>query len=284
MKLFLLLFLSHFSIADTAYVSSVKEWRKKGEARLKAPDGWLSLIALHWLEPGATTFGTGKGNGLRLPAGSGPAKGGSFTRDGANVNLNASPGVLVNDAAPAANQALKTDASEKPDEVKAGRVSITVVDRSGRIGLRVSDPESPTRKRFKGRKWYPVREEYLVEAEFEPSSVDFVLHNVIGQTLHEKSTGFVSFEWKGKKYRLLAQGEPKEGLFIVFRDQSAGKGTYGAGRFLATDSFDGKKVQLDFNKAYNPPCAFTKFATCPLPPKENILDVALEAGEKDSRH
>lgn len=270
--------------ADSGYAAQVETWRNAEEEALRGPTSWLSMIALQWLKPGANTIGTANGSDLRLPTGSTAPKAGTFFLEGAAVSFEAAPGTTVNGEAPKGRIVVKTDATEKPDKIQAGRISITVVDRSGQIGLRVKDPEAPTRKKFAGRHWYPVRESYRVEGVFEPQVTDVVHGNAIGQTLHEPSPGTVRFELGGKTFRLLAFGTPKEGLSFVFRDKTSGKTTYGTGRFLDTEPFTGEKVTLDFNKAYSPPCAFTRFATCPLPPKANALELAVEAGEKGGGH
>lgn len=267
--------------APANYDADIQKWRAKAEEDLKGPSSWLTLIALEWLEKGENSFGTAKKSKLKLPKGSAPEHAGTFTLDSGKVYFDAdAKDVTVNGAAPTKHQLLNPDASGKPDHIQAGRITITVVDRSGQIGLRVKDPESPTRKHFKHREWYPVKDAYRVQATFEAAPTEITFGNAIGQTLHEKSPGTVSFTLEGKPYKLVALGDLKEGLSFIFRDKTSGKTTYGAGRFLDAEPTAGNTITLDFNKAYSPPCAFTRFATCPLPPKENALSAMVEAGEK----
>jgi uncharacterized protein (DUF1684 family) len=163
---------------------------------------------------------------------------------------------------------------------------MNIIDREGRLGIRAWDPEHPERKSFAGRQWYAPSEAFIVRAKFKPfekpSELD--IKNIVGMKLHAKSPGRLEFEFKGQKLALLVQGEPSEGFFINFKDKTSGHGTYGAGRFLGTDPVTNGEVMIDFNKAVNPPCAFTAFATCPLAPRENTLPVAIDAGEKFAGH
>jgi uncharacterized protein (DUF1684 family) len=271
--------------AEQSYQEKIEAWQRDEEKSLRAPDSWLSLIALYWLKPGSNSVGSDAKSDLVLPKGSAPAKAGQFIYAASSpVTFEGGPSARVNDAPASAHQVLKADVQGHPDVVQVGRIHITVVDRSGKIGLRVSDPESPTRQQFKGRKWYPVAPALRVQATFEANPARVQIANAIGQKLEEKSSGFVRFKFNGQEYRLVALGEPAEGFTFIFSDKTSGKTTYAAGRFLESDPVKDGRVELDFNKAYSPPCAFTEFATCPLAPKTNDLAVAIEAGELNDSH
>jgi uncharacterized protein (DUF1684 family) len=262
-----------------------EEWRQQREQSLRAPDGWLSVIALAWLNPGANTIGTKVTNSIVLPAGSTKTQNETLTMDKTMVFLekSAANDITVNDAPVTARTPLRSDKKgNKEDIVRIGRLLATVIDRSGRLGLRIKDPESPERKHFAGLQWFDIKNEWQVVAKYRPVAKPYSYKNVIGQTLHsENGQGELRFILHGQEFRLLVEGDAKkEGVSIVFNDLSNGKTTYGGGRFLDTEPFQGTEVDLDFNRAYNPPCAFTKYATCPLAPSENHLKLAVEAGEK----
>ena len=287
--LFLLgLFLSPCAFSDAkevSYRSKIEADRKEMEEKLRAPDGWLSLIGLHWLKEGVNSFGSSNSSAIVLPEGSVRESAGAFVRKKNKVYLVKAEGsgVLLNGKELGKKTLLKPDVSNSPDLVKAGRIEMHLIDRSGKLGIRIKDPESPTRKHFKGQVWYPIEESFRVEAIFEPFSEprDVIHPNEIGQELKFKSLGNLRFIWRDKTYKLATFGEPKKMLFIIFRDQSSGKSTYGGGRFLSAGPVSVEnKTSIDFNEAHNPPCAFTKFATCPLAPSQNNLDFEVAAGEK----
>jgi uncharacterized protein (DUF1684 family) len=178
---------------------------------------------------------------------------------------------------------MRPDTSAAADILEMGALSLSVIERGGRYGIRLKDRENPARKSFTGLKWFEVKEEYRVEARWvphpEPRPVE--VPNVLGQIVPMPSPGYAEFTLAGKTLRLDAvlEGPGDEELFVIFRDETSGKETYGAGRFLYADVPRDGKVVLDFNKAYSPPCAFTDYATCPLPPRQNRLPVRVEAGE-----
>jgi uncharacterized protein (DUF1684 family) len=170
--------------------------------------------------------------------------------------------------------------------VPIGRLKLFVIRRGEKIGIRLKDPDSEYRRAFHGIDYYPAAEPYRVTAKFVTEKRSIPILNVLGQTEQSECPGYAVFRLGGKEYRLypiLEEPGAKE-LFYIFRDLTTGKETYPAGRFLYSDLPKDGQVILDFNKAYNPPCAFTPFATCPLPPKENHLGVRIEAGEKTFGH
>jgi hypothetical protein len=271
--------------ADEAYRAAVRKWRSEREARLTSDGGWLTVAGLFWLKEGDNPFGTDPGADIVLPAGSAPAKAGVFARKGERVTLRLLPGAAgrVGGKPVEGPVALRADTSGASDVLEMGDLSMNVIERGGRYGIRLKDRNNAPRKSFTRLKWFEVEEEYRIEARWvpypEPKPVE--VPNVLGQIAPMPSPGYAEFTLAGKALRLDAvlEGPDAEELFIIFRDQTSGKETYGAGRFLYADLPKGGKVVLDFNKAYSPPCAFTPYATCPLPPRQNRLPVRVEAGE-----
>jgi uncharacterized protein (DUF1684 family) len=259
------------AMAETTYESEIATWRKQREERLKAEGGWLSVAGLFWLHEGANTFGKDEKNDIALP--DGPAQAGVFVLSGGKVTV-------------------KMNGTEKelwPDSLdlaEAGRVKLYVIKRADRYGIRVKDPGSEMRRNFSGIDYYPAKEAYRVTAKFVADEKQIPILNIIGTTEPLKSPGVAVFQLNGKEYRVRPVYETPDAkeLFYIFKDETSGKETYGAGRFLYSDLPKNGTVELDFNKAYNPPCAFTPYATCPLPPAENKLPVRIEAGEKKYGH
>ena len=249
----------------------VEEWRKAYEEGLRAPyTGWLSVAGLFWLHSGENSVGAGEGNDVVLPRGT--SKMGVFVFDGKSV--------VYRDTAGAA-RAMRTDVSGAPDTLEIDGMRLVAIERNGKFGIRLRDPESAMRKGFAGCVWYPIRAAYKVRARFiphaYPRTVNFT--DMTGNTQKMVSPGVVEFVLNGHRLRL----EPVEDegqLFFVFRDRTANKGTYGAGRMLYAPLPVKGFAELDFNVTKNMPCVYTPYATCPLPPKQNILPVAIEAGEK----
>jgi uncharacterized protein (DUF1684 family) len=173
-------------------------------------------------------------------------------------------------------------APDTPDAVNVGRLHLFIIKRGDRFGLRLKDPASEYRRNFHGIETFPAREEYRVTAAWVAEPVKIPILNVLGQTDQMQSPSYATFQLHGRQYRLrpVLEAPDDRELFFIFRDQTSGKETYPAGRFLYSAMPENGKVVLDFNKAYNPPCAFTPYATCPLPPAENRLAVRIEAGEK----
>ena len=265
------------------YTRQIETWRAQRVERLKAPGGWLSLIGLHWLKDGANSVGSAKGNDIVLAKG--PAKLGTITlKDGkATIALDAKSGASV-DGKPAQTAELLDDSHENPTTVAFGSASFYVIDRNGKKALRVKDTEAKTRTGFKGIDNFPIDPSWRVEAKFEEfkpaHSLD--IPTVLGTVDKMTVPGKVTFTRDGKSYTLLPVLETADAkeLWFIFADRTSGKETYGAARFLYADLPKDGKVTVDFNKAYNPPCAFTPYATCPLAPPENRLDLRVTAGEK----
>ncbi len=279
------------AVAGTAadggdYARQTEDWRAQRLARLTAPDGWLSLIGLHWLKPGRNTIGTAQDNDVVLARG--PAHLGVVTLDGERIELVlTSPFGARIDGEEKERAELRDDRSDKPTRVTFGTVSFIVIDRSGRKALRVKDSEAETRTHFLGIDSFAINPGWRIEARWVPFDPPHELEvsTVIGTVEKYPVPGKAVFERDGHTFELLPVIEvagDKE-LFLIFTDRTAGKETYGAARFLyAPMPTDGRLV-LDFNRAYNPPCAFTPYATCPLAPPENRLDLRVTAGEKKYR-
>jgi uncharacterized protein (DUF1684 family) len=282
-----LLFASVGHAADGGYAAEIQKWRERREARLKADDGWLTVAGLYWLKDGANRFGSAAANEVAFPEGAAPPLAGVLELAGGKVAIRVEPGVVVTaKGVPVKAMQLKPDTSGEPDVLALGRLTFFVIERSGRLGVRLRDPESPQRKAFAGLAWFPVAEPYRIAARFVPAATarTIPVPNILGQTIDMPSPGRAVFSVGGKELGLdavLEEPDAKE-LFFIFRDQTAGKETYPAGRFLYSELPKDGTVVLDFNKAYSPPCAFTPHATCPLPPAQNRLGVRIEAGEKYS--
>jgi uncharacterized protein (DUF1684 family) len=269
---------------DPAYQNEIETWRKERFEGLKKEDGWFSLVGLFWLEPGENRFGSSPENRMVLPEGKAPAVAGTLIREGETVRVRVEPGVAVTSGGkPVTEMTLQPDTSGEPTVLQLGPLSFHVIQRGQRLGVRVKDAKSEALAAFHGLEYFPVQPAWKVTARFEPYDPPkrIPIPNILGDVDDSPSPGAVVFDWNGKTYRLDALGSIEEGLFLVFADQTNGKETYGAGRFLYTGPPKDGKVVVDFNTAYNPPCAFTAYATCPLPPAQNRLAVRVEAGEKN---
>jgi uncharacterized protein (DUF1684 family) len=274
--------LSPVSGADEAYRAAVRKWRDEREARLKADGGWLSVAGLTWLKPGENRFGTDAAAAVVLPPGSAPATAGVFELSGTQTTLRLAEGTVAR----MGGQPVVAPTLLRPDSgdvVELGSVTLQVIERGGRYGIRLKDRNAAARREFTGCRWYEIKEEYRVEAKWVSHAQPRPLKvpNVLGQTESMPSPGYAEFSVGGKLVRLdgVLEDPRSTQLWFILRDQTSGKETYPAGRFLYADLPKSGKVVLDFNKSYNPPCAFTAFATCPLPPPQNWMPVRIEAGE-----
>lgn len=271
-------------MSDAAYRADVERWRAARDARLRAPDGWLALVGLVWLKPGKNRFGGARDNDVPLPA-SVPAHAGAFVVDGHAVTLILEPGAaLTMNGAPAKAGPLRTDAAASPDVLASGTVSFQIIERGERLGVRVKDSASPARQAFAGSRWYAIDPAFRVVARLVPhaSVTKIVVPDASGGRQTLESPGTLELSLSGKPVRLdpVLDGDDPADQLIVFRDLTSGRETYGAGRFVrALRQPDGTFV-VDFNRAYFPPCAFTPYATCPLPPEQNRLKTAVRAGQK----
>ena len=267
---------------NAVYQREVEKFRAEEIKDLKS--NWLVLAGLFWLKPGANTFGTASSNAIVLPAGTAPAKAGVFELNGDEVTLKMQPGAAATiDNQPVLTAKLQSDSAGKPTVVALGRLRMHVIKRGDRIGIRLKDLQNPAVRNFTSLSFYPINTAYRVTGAWVPSdgkrTVD--VPNVLGDVSHETVPGEVRFTLNGQKLTLTAlAGDASKGLFFVFSDPTSKTDTYPAGRFLESDAVENGEVVLDFNKAYNPPCAVTPYATCPIAPKENRLPVPIPAGEK----
>jgi uncharacterized protein (DUF1684 family) len=266
--------------SDPSYRASIEDWRRGREARLKADDGWLTVAGLFWLKEGANSAGSGASNGIVLPR-EAPERIGSFVLRNGKAVFHAERGVPVSShGKPVSTLEMKADTSGNPDVIAIGSLSMHVIERGKRYGIRLRDKNSRFRREFTGLHWFPVNESYRITAPFVPYNParKIAIPNVLGDTETETSPGYVVFTLGGVECKLEPVSEGGQ-LWFIFRDLTGAKETYPAGRFLYADPPKDGKVVLDFNKAYNPPCAFTPYATCPLPPPRNRLKVGIPAGE-----
>lgn len=265
---------------DAAYVQSFEKWKAEQTQDLKA--NWLSLAGLFWLKPGTNSFGSDAANAIVFPKG--PARAGEFDLDGKTVTLKLLPDAhAIIDGKPATTAKLDPDISKHPTRIEMGTLRFHIIVRGVRIGVRVLDTDSAAARNFKGMMFYPLDLHYRVTANWIPydGKMTVEVPNVLGDVMAAPIPGIAVFQLNGQEFRLTALGgSAKTGFFFVFNDLTAKSDTYPGGRFLDTGPVESGTVVLDFNRAYNPPCAVTPYATCPLAPKENRLAVAIMAGEK----
>lgn len=273
---------------DQAYVAQHEAWRAQRLANLTSEDGWLAVAGLHWLEPGPNAFGNNPGNPVLLDVESVPPTAGVFELAGdGSVHLRgADPAAVRVNGEPAADRLLASDRDRAPDVIQVGRLRLTILERGDRRAVRVRDPLSPRRTGFPGIDTFPLSPRYRVEGEFEAYPEPRPVRVAASQGPPQEMTapGVIRFEVDGVACSLepFTTGPDDPTFFLVFADATTGSETYGGGRFLsaAAPAPGDTSVVLDFNRAINPPCALTPFATCPRPPEGNHLPVPVRAGEK----
>ena len=275
--------LTSAAFAQNSFEADTQKWRQQREEKLKADDGWLTVSGLFWLKEGINTIGGSSASNIVLPPKSAPAQVGEFEYQDGKITFRAAEGVAVTvNNKLICESEVKTDADGKPDVIQVADLSFIVLKRGERFGIRLKDKNARTRREFAGLNWYAPNETYRVTAKFipyeQPKEVNVV--NIIGDVEKLKSPGYVVFSLNGKEFSLEPVSSGKDKLFFIFHDQTSGKTTYRPGRFLYANAPEDGQVILDFNQAINPPCAFTIFATCPLPTKRNFLPTTIEAGEK----
>jgi hypothetical protein len=273
----------------------LEAWRAQREHELAAPDSWLTLVGLEWLKPGVNSFGAGPENQIKIHA-QAPERIGLLTVSGSTVQLlspsGGFPPDLKLDGNPAREGTLSAD-DNKPSTLSWHGLNMVVLPRGGRYALRIKDAESPTRTEFRGLHWYAPDEHYRVTARWIPFTPPHIerIPTVIGTSLNLPAPGIAEFSIDGKTFRLepVIEGGEQNKLFFILRDLTSQTTTYQAARFLTTGLpsqglGQAGTLTLDFNELYNPPCAYTPYATCPLPPEQNRLPIALEAGEQRYTH
>jgi len=270
-------------VDPVAYQQDIDSWRATRLKNVAGADGWTTLVGLYWFQEGKNRFGSAADNELQLESPRLPAHAGTFTLDKGKVSFAAAKGAdIQTQGKPVTAMPLGTDADKDTTVLTHGSLTFYAIQRGPRYGLRVKDSDADARVHFKGLEYYPLDQQWRFEARFEPYTAmkKVPIINILGMEEDMNSPGAVVFEVDGKEYRLDAVLEDGEtDYFIMFGDPTNGKQTYGAGRFMyVKPPVDGKTI-LDFNKSYNPPCAFSHYATCPLPPTQNKLPFAITAGE-----
>jgi len=293
----LLLSLSALNATDTdsaaTWRASLLTWRAELAKELQQANGWLTLIGLEWLKPGDNTFGSAPGNNFVVKAPTAAYLGVVQLND---KGLELLPphggypkGLLVDGRLPENPQTLGSDDSEHPSKITTGTVTITIIHRSERYGLRIKDSKAPARTQFHGLRWYPPDETYRVQAKWIPYNPphQVAIPTILGTEVKSDVPGAAEFTLDGKMLRLepILESPDEKELFFILRDTTSTTETYGAGRFLYTPLPDHGLAEpgeliLDFNRAQNPPCAYTPYATCPLPPPQNRLPIAIPAGQQ----
>lgn len=270
--------------AQSDYTAEIEEWRTSREKSLTADDGWLTIAGLHFLDEGKNSFGTSPESDIVLRAG--PSRAGVITlRDGiVEARAPRDETLSVNGRDVAAVRLWSGPEADRP-VIHIGPLSLFCHLSGDRLAIRVRDRESDSRRDFTGLRWFPADASYRVRARYVPHERQRLmkLPNNLGDIFTVPSKGSVAFTLRGKELRLTAiefEGE----LWLIFRDLTAGIHTYPAARYVYADApdKDGNTV-VDFNKAYNPPCVYNPYTTCPMPPPENRLPVRIEAGELDYR-
>lgn len=282
----------------TAFATEQAQFEKDYAAELSKPDGWLSVIGLHWVAPGKQTVGGGAGNSITLAIA--PDKLGTVEQRGDTLYFTPAKGAVIAVAGkPLAGEiALEPEGHGGGTQLvyDGGKGKITAIKRADKLALRVRHADAPTRLHFAGVDFFPANQAWVVKAQFHanPPGTTLPIVNLIGNVNDTPNPGYVEFDKDGKTWRLQALGDPARSLNLMFQDGTSGKATYAVARYLHTGpvAADGT-VAIDFNRATNPPCAFTSYATCPLPPPENhfaqkddkgnVARLAVKAGEKKYR-
>jgi len=270
---------------DAAFLMNNDVWREQRQAELLAPDGWTSLVGLHWLELKAHYIGSGSTSGIRLAMG--PPRLGMVTREGEGYWFTPERGAQVQVAGKAVKGRIRFHADDEAEPTVIGfddgKGALSLIHRGPRYALRVKHADAPARLHFTRLDYWPADPAWRITARFVAHAAGKTLPvvDITGLSTEQANAGTIEFEHAGRTWRLEALGGPGKPLFVIFADRTSGRGSYAAGRYIDLEAPDAKgQVVIDFNRAYNPPCAFTPFATCPLPPPENRLDLPVEAGEK----
>jgi len=273
------------AIDATQEQKAIEQWRTERVSKLTGPTGWLTLVGLYWLDQGENSFGRDGKNSLVLDHAALPSTLGVFRLNQGRIDFVARPGsVVLHEGKRIDSIQMLPDTNDNPTQLSVGSLQFLAIERGGKFGVRIRDTEHPARKRFRGIDYFPVSTQWVLDAKFEPyvppRRIEIV--NVLGMTDQMVAPGAIVFSKDGKEYRLdtILELPDDTELFIMFADATTARETYGAGRYLYIPMPNNGRTSIDFNKAYNPPCAFTDFATCPLPPPQNRLQLRVEAGEK----
>lgn len=271
---------------DSLYRKALEQWHQEREEELKREDGWLSLVGLFWLKDGTNTFGADAKNDVVFPENFPLANGGSYILGKGKIDFHLNTtGIKVANLTGADSSITVTDSDRKPVTFTINGFKWIIIKRQDKYGIRVWDTNNPALQAFHGVPRFPVSTDWKIKAKFIPADSDdgmVLFKNKIGQSFENKPVGKIAFEYQGKSYTLDIISESRAGYFIVFGDKTSGEQTYASGRFITIEKADAQgNTFIDFNKAVNPPCVFTDYATCPLPPESNVLPVEILAGEKN---
>lgn len=274
------------AIETDNHQQAVEAWRASRHESLVKPDGWLTLVALEWIEDGETSIGSAPDNDIQVSGG--PAYWGNVVLQDNQLHFkNLDTGLVRVNEEYLPYAELIPDTKGKPTVISSGNISFNIIFRES-YALRIKDSQAKALKNFNGVDNYPIDESWFIDGRFIPATEGTVLEitNVLGQVSESPVFGTFEFEKDGKTYSLLGLGtEESESLWFIFADRTTGHGTYGAGRYLYSDGMpENGRLMVDFNKAYNPPCAFNPYSTCPIPPQRNRMDLWVMSGEKDFHH
>jgi uncharacterized protein len=273
------------SITAEAHRLEIEAWHEKQMASLKSESGWLNLIGLYWLEEGENSFGSGDEVDLKIENSLFPETLGIFFLEAGKVYFEPKLLGVESEGALVEEKILIFDPNDKITKPLAFEsLHWVIIKRSDAFGVRLRDYEADAVNKFEGVEQYPIDLNWRIEAKFIPyeSSKTISITNVIGQTTQNPTPGYLRFQINGETFTLDALDGNEEELYLIFADETSGRETYGGGRYMYVKKADDSgNVIIDFNKAYNPPCVYTAHATCPLPPRQNMLDVAITAGHKN---
>jgi uncharacterized protein (DUF1684 family) len=265
---------------------AIMEWRSERQISLKRSNGWLTLIGLYWLQEGDNSFGSDPSNTVLFPGKYMPEQGGIFNLSDSVITINVDPGVGITDSgAVVTTMQMLADVTGAPTILSLSTLTFYVIKRNELYGIRIKDSASEALAKFTGLDYFPIDENWRIAATFKPNpdgAMEMTIPSFQGPNQIIESPGVLEFTVDKEAYRLnVFAEEGDEWYFIIFADATSGNETYGGGRFLYIPAADENgTVDLDFNLAYSPPCVFTPYATCPLPPMENRLPFRVEAGEK----
>lgn len=290
MRALILPVLIALTLQPAGYRAEIEDFRKHRAEEIGGPTGWAALVGLHWLTPGTElVVGSDPTSGVRLTGPSAPGRLGTIKVGAESVHISVSTNMAATFKGQPVTEFDMPPGVSADDGLKVGGMTLVVIRRDTRLALRVWDVRAPNRVAFTTLKWMPIDAKWRVSARWEPhprTQPRMKIMNVLGEIVEMQNPGAVIFAVGGKAYRLeaLLETDQAKELFFIFKDDTSNKTTYGAGRYLYSPLPRNGRVDLDFNRAKNPPCAFTDFATCPLPPAANRLSLAVTAGELDHKH
>lgn len=268
-------------MAEKTYRQTINEWRKERDETIRKKNGWLALAGLYWLKLGKNQLGSDPKCEIQLPERS-PQIVGAFDYNGKSVTIRVNPNnkVRVNDQT-VDFAILQPDIAENPSFITLEELQLVVIQRGNRMGVRIWDNLKPERLSFPARTWYDIDESFRLPVTYTPYDRPKTAYfpDLTGEKSEFPVEGYLSFDYNGKTYKLDVNKEDDGSLFLRFWDPTSKEETYPTGRYLVADIETDNKIFLDFNKAYNPPCAFTDFATCVFAPEQNHLDFKVTAGE-----